>query len=51
LILLAQKRGKLIKTGIVDLDKAARIIIKDFNDGKLPCYTDPPNSENDIIMK
>jgi len=51
LILLAQKRGKLIKTGIVDLDKAARIIIKDFNDGKIPCYTDPPNSENDIIMK
>ncbi|KAK8495692.1 hypothetical protein V6N12_005598 [Hibiscus sabdariffa] len=35
-------RGKLKKGGIVDVEAAARIILHDWNEGKIPYYTMPP---------
>ncbi|XVF81155.1 hypothetical protein PTKIN_Ptkin15bG0134200 [Pterospermum kingtungense] len=39
---VATVRGKLKKGGIVDVDAAARIILHDWNEGKIPYYTMPP---------
>ncbi|TKY53580.1 Guanine nucleotide-binding protein NSN1 [Spatholobus suberectus] len=39
---VATVRGKLKKGGIVDIDAAARIILHDWNEGKIPYYTMPP---------
>ncbi|KAJ6833576.1 guanine nucleotide-binding protein-like NSN1 [Iris pallida] len=38
-------RGKLKKGGIVDTEAAARIVLHDWNEGKIPYYTLPPNRE------
>ncbi|CAG8465664.1 10090_t:CDS:2, partial [Acaulospora colombiana] len=42
LILLARQRGKLRRGGIPCLESAARIILQDWNTGKIPYYTVPP---------
>ncbi|KAG6717522.1 hypothetical protein I3842_04G104600 [Carya illinoinensis] len=39
---VATVRGKLKKGGIVDVDAAARIVLHDWNGGKIPYYTMPP---------
>ncbi|CAK7349360.1 unnamed protein product [Dovyalis caffra] len=39
---LATVRGRLKKGGIVDVDAAARIVLHDWNEGKIPYYTLPP---------
>ncbi|KAI5648493.1 hypothetical protein M9H77_34498 [Catharanthus roseus] len=39
---VATVRGKLKKGGIVDVDAAARIVLHDWNEGKIPYYTMPP---------
>jgi len=52
LAFIARKRGKLIKTGIPDFDKAARLVLKDWNDGKIKFYTSPPDVvADDVDMK
>ncbi|CAJ2673594.1 guanine nucleotide-binding protein-like NSN1 isoform X2 [Trifolium pratense] len=40
--IVATVRGKLKKGGIVDIDSAARIVLHDWNEGKIPYYTMPP---------
>ncbi|KAG8370876.1 hypothetical protein BUALT_Bualt13G0028900 [Buddleja alternifolia] len=40
---VATVRGRLKKGGIVDVDAAARIVLHDWNEGKIPYYTMPPN--------
>lgn len=40
--IVATVRGKLKKGGIVDIDAAARIVLHDWNIGKIPYYTMPP---------
>jgi len=42
---VAHKRGKLMKGGIPDLEAAARVILHDWNAGKLDYYTLPPDEE------
>lgn len=42
LLKVATARGKLKKGGIVDVDAAARIVLHDWNEGKIPYYTMPP---------
>lgn len=42
LSLVAKKTGFIRKGGILDKDAAARMIIKDWNNGKVPFYTPPP---------
>ncbi|KAI3514540.1 hypothetical protein L1887_13036 [Cichorium endivia] len=39
---VATIRGKLKKGGIVDINAAARIVLHDWNEGKIPYYTMPP---------
>ncbi|CAN4098074.1 unnamed protein product [Withania somnifera] len=40
---VATVRGRLKKGGIVDIDAAARIVLHDWNEGKIPYYTMPPS--------
>jgi len=49
LYLIGDKTKKYKKGGVVDFDKAARLIVKDWNDGKLKYCTDPPFMEGDNI--
>ncbi|KAK4747187.1 hypothetical protein SAY87_026224 [Trapa incisa] len=39
---VATVRGKLKKGGIVDVEASARIVLHDWNEGKIPYYTMPP---------
>ncbi|RWR81169.1 guanine nucleotide-binding-like protein NSN1 [Cinnamomum micranthum f. kanehirae] len=39
---VATVRGKLKKGGLVDVEAAARIILRDWNEGKIPYYSLPP---------
>lgn len=39
---VAQKRGKLGRGGVPDCEAASKIIIKDWNDGKIEYFSDPP---------
>lgn len=39
---VATVRGKLKKGGIVDIEAAARIVLHDWNEGKIPYYSMPP---------
>ncbi|KAM0949332.1 putative GTP-binding protein, orthogonal bundle domain superfamily [Dioscorea sansibarensis] len=47
---VATLRGKLKKGGIVDIEAAARIVLHDWNEGKIPYYTLPPvrNQVNNV---
>jgi len=42
LVQIAQKKGKIIKGGRADIESAARIVLEDWNSGKVPFYTMPP---------
>ncbi|VFQ68308.1 unnamed protein product [Cuscuta campestris] len=44
---VATVRGRLKKGGIVDIDAAARIVLHDWNVGKIPYFTMPPQ-RNDV---
>ncbi|KAJ3310925.1 Guanine nucleotide-binding protein-like 3 [Boothiomyces sp. JEL0838] len=44
LIEYARLRGKLLRGGIPDVESAARAIIQDWNQGRIPFYTVPPES-------
>ncbi|CAL5424972.1 unnamed protein product [Camellia sinensis] len=44
---VATVRGKLKKGGIVDVEAAARIVLHDWNEGKIPYYTMPPTRNQD----
>ncbi|KAL0857961.1 hypothetical protein Bca101_063115 [Brassica carinata] len=54
---VATVRGKLKKGGLVDIEAAARIVLHDWNEGKIPFYTMPPkrdqgeHSESKIVPK
>jgi len=47
LFLVAKKSGKLKKGGVPDLEQAARLVLQDWNGGKIPFYMQPPKQEND----
>ncbi|PON51972.1 GTP binding domain containing protein [Parasponia andersonii] len=44
---MATVRGKLKKGGVVDVGAAARIVLHDWNEGKIPYYTMPPVRNQD----
>ncbi|CAL9088925.1 unnamed protein product [Musa textilis] len=44
---VATIRGKLKKGGIVDIEAAARIVLHDWNEGKIPYYTLPPARDHE----
>lgn len=41
-------RGKLKKGGAVDVTATARIVLQDWNDGRIPYYTLPPKRKTEI---
>ena len=43
--LVARKLGKLTKGGIPNHDMAARIVLNDWNSGKIKYFTLPPETE------
>lgn len=45
---VATARGKLKKGGAVDVASAARIVLQDWNDGRIPYYTMPPKRDTEI---
>lgn len=47
--MVATARGKLRRGGAVDITAAARIILQDWNDGRIPYYTLPPKRETEIV--
>eukprot|EP00210_Caulerpa_lentillifera_P002156 g2070.t1 len=40
--MLANKTGKLKKGGIADVETVSKMVIQDWNNGKIPYYTTPP---------
>ncbi|KAF5206022.1 Guanine nucleotide-binding protein-like nsn1 [Thalictrum thalictroides] len=46
---VATIRGKLKKGGIVDVEAAARIVLHDWNEGKIPYYTLPPTRNQEVF--
>ncbi|KAL8208409.1 hypothetical protein R6Q57_007821 [Mikania cordata] len=48
---VATLRGKLKKGGIVDINAAARIVLHDWNEGKIPFYTMPPTRNEGEVME
>lgn len=42
---VAVKQGKLLKGGRANLEEAAKVIIRDWNYGKIPYYTLPPSQD------
>lgn len=46
---VATIRGKLKKGGVVDTEAAARIVLHDWNEGKIPYYTLPPARDQGIL--
>ncbi|GLE05375.1 hypothetical protein PINS_up014388 [Pythium insidiosum] len=49
LVLVAQAKGKLGKGGVPDRHAAARIILQDWNRGKIPFFTPPPDQKHTIL--
>jgi nuclear GTP-binding protein len=47
--LVARKTGKLWKGGVPNIEAAARIVLKDWNNGKIPYYT-PVDGQDDMDM-
>jgi len=45
LVNLARQRGKLKKGGVADLEAVSKIVLKDWNNGKIPYYVQPPKDE------
>jgi len=45
LTLIAKKYGKIKKGGIIDIFKAAQLVLNDWNNGKIVYYTVPPQAE------
>ncbi|KAJ9548007.1 hypothetical protein OSB04_020550 [Centaurea solstitialis] len=48
---VATLRGKLKKGGIVDINATARIVLHDWNEGKIPYYTMPPTRNEGEVME
>ena len=46
---VAKSRGKLIQGGRPDLNAAAKIVLTDWNLGRIPFYTLPPTEEESIL--
>lgn len=48
LVNIATVRGKLKKGGTVDSVAAAKIVLQDWNDGRIPYYTTPPKRQSEV---
>jgi nuclear GTP-binding protein len=48
---LARKKGKLVRTGIADINGAAKLVLQDWNSGKIPSWTVPPEKVVEIVAQ
>lgn len=46
---VAHKRGKLKRGGVPDLDATARVVLHDWNDGRIPFFTRAPPVESRAV--
>ncbi|CAI5523215.1 unnamed protein product [Closterium sp. Naga37s-1] len=46
---VAQKRGRLKKGGVPDTLAAARIVLREWNEGRIPYYTLPPSPASEAV--
>jgi len=46
---LARMKGKLKQTGIADINGAAKLVLHDWNTGKIPSWTQPPEHKVEVI--
>ncbi|KAL7543333.1 hypothetical protein ACHAXR_012656 [Thalassiosira sp. AJA248-18] len=46
LAMVARTKGRVLKGGIPDKNMAARLVIRDWNRGKIPYYSVPPSTSN-----
>jgi len=44
---VAKNRGKLKKGGVPDVEQASRLVLRDWNSGKIPFYVAPPQIDDD----
>lgn len=49
LAMVARSKGRVLKGSIPDKVMAARLVIKDWNKGKIPYYSIPPNEEGGMM--
>ena len=47
---IAQARGKYRKGGVVDIEAAARVVIEDWNSGKMKHYLTPPDFDPSLMI-
>ena len=47
---IARKRGRLLKGGIADVNDAARLVVKDWNAGRIPFHTPCPITESPTVL-
>jgi nuclear GTP-binding protein len=45
---VAKKRGKIKSGGVVDIDSAAKVVIGDWNGGKIPYMSRPPKDHSQL---
>jgi hypothetical protein len=50
LIHVASRRGLLKKGGIHDVEAAARVVLRDWNSGLIPFYTEPPSEPLGAVL-
>jgi nuclear GTP-binding protein len=48
LLQIAEKQGKVKKGGVLDMEKAARTVLEDWNSGRIPYYTVPEEEEEGV---
>jgi nuclear GTP-binding protein len=49
--ILAKQRGKLKKGNVPNVDEVAKIILRDWNTGKIPFFTLPPKQDKDYMIE
>ena len=49
LAMVARTKGRVLKGSIPDKVMAARLVIKDWNKGKIPYYSVPPNDKMGVL--
>jgi len=48
---VAKKRGKIKSGGVVDIDSAAKVVIGDWNGGKIPYMSRPPRDHTQLAAE
>jgi nuclear GTP-binding protein len=51
LAMVARTKGRVLQGGIPDKVMAARLVLKDWNRGKIPYYSVPPTTTTTTNMK